>query len=198
MARPCGGSRDGAAGPARGGSARAHKPCGLESGRGHDQASEQQAAKPLLDPLTLRGRVVTADALHTQTETARYLVEEEKRRTTCSRSRTTNQSWPTSQASTGRPFPLNHTTTHKAHGRVETRRIWVSDTLNGYVTFPHAAQVACVEREIFHVRNHKTTLERVYLITSQPRAEAGPTSSWRRTGAIGLSRTACIMCVHGL
>ncbi len=30
--------------------------------------------KPLLDPLTLAGRVVTADALHTQTETARYLV----------------------------------------------------------------------------------------------------------------------------
>ena len=78
MARPCGGSRDGAAGPARGGSARAHKPCGLESGRGHDQASEQQAAKPLLDPLTLRGRVVTADALHTQRETAQYLVEEKE------------------------------------------------------------------------------------------------------------------------
>ncbi|AWP22523.1 hypothetical protein C4901_03470 [Acidiferrobacter sp. SPIII_3] len=43
-------------------------------------------------------------------------------------------------------------TTDKAHGRVETRRIWVSDKLNGYVTFPYAAQVACVEREIFHVR----------------------------------------------
>ncbi len=45
-------------------------------------------------------------------------------------------------------------TTDKAHGRVETRRIWVSDKLNGYVTFPYAAQVACVEREIFHVRKH--------------------------------------------
>ena len=40
------------------------------------KASEQQAVKPLLDPLALAGRVVTADALHTQRETAQYLVEE--------------------------------------------------------------------------------------------------------------------------
>lgn len=57
---------------------------------------------------------------------------------------------------------------------METRRIWVSDKLNGYVTFPYAAQVACVEREIFHVRRQKRTLERVYLITSQSRAQASP------------------------
>ncbi len=43
-----------------------------------DKASELKAVKPLLDPLPLAGRVVTADALHTQIETARYLVEEKK------------------------------------------------------------------------------------------------------------------------
>ena len=43
-----------------------------------DKASEQKAVKPLLDPLTLAGRVVTADALHTQTETARYVVEDKQ------------------------------------------------------------------------------------------------------------------------
>lgn len=41
-----------------------------------NKTSEMQAVKPLLDPIELRGRVVTADALHTQVETARYLVEE--------------------------------------------------------------------------------------------------------------------------
>ncbi len=50
----------------------------------------------------------------------------------------------------------------------------MSDKLNGYVTFPYAAQVACVEREIFHVRKNKTTLERVYLISSQSRLQANP------------------------
>ncbi|MHB1587129.1 MAG: hypothetical protein ACYCWM_08545 [Acidiferrobacteraceae bacterium] len=42
------------------------------------------------------------------------------------------------------------------------------------MTFPYAAQVACVEREIFHVRQQKRILERVYLITSQNRAQVSP------------------------
>ncbi|MGL6109341.1 MAG: ISAs1 family transposase [Rubrivivax sp.] len=43
-----------------------------------DKASEMKAVKPLLDPIPLVGRVVTADALHTQVETARYLVEDKQ------------------------------------------------------------------------------------------------------------------------
>ena len=43
-----------------------------------DKASEMKAVKPLLDPIPLAGRVVTADALHTQVETARYLVEDKQ------------------------------------------------------------------------------------------------------------------------
>lgn len=62
----------------------------------------------------------------------------------------------------------------KAHGRVETRRIWTSTKLQGYLEFAHAAQVACVEREVFHVSHERTTLERVYLITSLSAAQAGP------------------------
>jgi hypothetical protein len=41
-----------------------------------DKASEMKAVKPLLDAMELTGRVVTADALHTQIDTAQYLVEE--------------------------------------------------------------------------------------------------------------------------
>lgn len=43
-----------------------------------DKASEMKAVKPLLDAMELTGRVVTADALHTQIETANYLVEDKK------------------------------------------------------------------------------------------------------------------------
>ena len=57
---------------------------------------------------------------------------------------------------------------------MEIRRIWTRDKLNGYLNFPYAAQVACVEREIFHVSQNKTTVERVYLISSQSRAQASP------------------------
>ena len=41
-----------------------------------DDTNEIPCLKPLLDGVPLHGTVVTADALHTQTETARYLVED--------------------------------------------------------------------------------------------------------------------------
>jgi predicted transposase YbfD/YdcC len=41
-----------------------------------DETNEIPCIQPLLDGVPLQGVVVTADALHTQTETARYLVED--------------------------------------------------------------------------------------------------------------------------
>ena len=43
-----------------------------------DKTNEIPTIKPLLNPLNIEGAVVTADSLHTQKETARYLVEEKK------------------------------------------------------------------------------------------------------------------------
>jgi hypothetical protein len=40
------------------------------------------------------------------------------------------------------------------------------------VGFPHAQQLACIEREVFLIRLNKTRLERVYLITSLTHAQA--------------------------
>jgi hypothetical protein len=42
------------------------------------KTNEIPELKPLLEPLDLAGRVVTADALHTQCETARFLVEDKQ------------------------------------------------------------------------------------------------------------------------
>jgi predicted transposase YbfD/YdcC len=57
---------------------------------------------------------------------------------------------------------------------VETRRIWTSAALTGYLDFPHAAQVACVEREVLDITKATTRTERVYLISSQTPSEASP------------------------
>jgi len=43
-----------------------------------DKTNEIPCIKPLLDGLNIEGAVITADALHTQTETARYVVEDKK------------------------------------------------------------------------------------------------------------------------
>ncbi|NLI14520.1 MAG: ISAs1 family transposase [Peptococcaceae bacterium] len=42
------------------------------------KSNEITAFKPLLEPLDLEGRVVTADAMHTQVEHARFIVEDKK------------------------------------------------------------------------------------------------------------------------
>ncbi len=42
------------------------------------KTNEIPTVKPLLEPLDIEGQVVTLDALHTQRETARYIVEEKK------------------------------------------------------------------------------------------------------------------------
>jgi hypothetical protein len=42
------------------------------------KSNEITAFKPLLEPLDLEGKVVTADAMHTQMENARFLVEDKK------------------------------------------------------------------------------------------------------------------------
>lgn len=43
-----------------------------------EKSNEITAVKPLLDPLDLEGKVVTADAMHAQVEHARYIVEDKK------------------------------------------------------------------------------------------------------------------------
>jgi hypothetical protein len=43
-------------------------------------------------------------------------------------------------------FPPQHKTVDKGHGRLETREIWTSIELNGYVDFPHVGQVFCIRR----------------------------------------------------
>lgn len=42
------------------------------------KSNEIPAARPLLEPLDLKGQVVTADAMHTQTNLARFIVEEKQ------------------------------------------------------------------------------------------------------------------------
>lgn len=43
-----------------------------------EKSNEITAMKPLLDPLELTGKIITADALHAQVEHARYIVENKK------------------------------------------------------------------------------------------------------------------------
>jgi hypothetical protein len=60
----------------------------------------------------------------------------------------------------------------KGHGRIETRRIAVSDEIVPYLAWPGLAQVARLERR--RTIRGKQTVEIVYLVTSLPASQAGP------------------------
>ncbi|EQD78961.1 transposase, IS4, partial [mine drainage metagenome] len=125
------------------------------------KGGEIAAVKPALAPLDIAGRVLTLDALHTQVDTARYIVEEKHAHYVL----TVKGNQPTLKADIDllnlQATAAHFATQEKAHGRLETRRIWSSTVLNGYLSFPHAAQVACVQREVLHISQNKTTLETV-------------------------------------
>lgn len=60
------------------------------------------------------------------------------------------------------------------HGRIETRKIWVTTALNRYLNFPHVAQVFMIQRESIDKKSGKECQEVVYGITSCPPEQKSP------------------------
>ena len=52
------------------------------------------------------------------------------------------------------------------HGRIESRAIWTTTRLNGYLTFPHVGQAFLVERTAITKKSGKTSVEYALGITS--------------------------------
>ena len=57
---------------------------------------------------------------------------------------------------------------------MEVRHIWTSTELTGYLTFPHAAQVLCIQRNTTQIVTQKNRTETVYGITSLTPQRADP------------------------
>lgn len=60
------------------------------------------------------------------------------------------------------------------HGRIETRSIWVTCALNGYLDVLHLAQAFFIERQVVHKKTGHLTRELAYGITRRPASEACP------------------------
>lgn len=140
------------------------------------QTNEIKIAAPMLDAIEIEGRTITADALLTQRDLARYLVEK----------RGANYHFTVKK---NQPILLEdlmlyfqNTPTHPdftdtgcgEHGRIETRKIWVTKKLNRYLDFPHVCQAFMVERESFNKKAGKTSREVIYGITSTPADQVDP------------------------
>lgn len=140
------------------------------------QTNEIKYAPLLLDELSIEGKDITSDALHTQTEFANYLVEERKAHYYfCVKG---NQ--PTLLADidyyfTNSTAPADYEETLSiSHGRIEVRKIWTTTALNDYLSFPHVAQVYKIERQSTDKKSGEISIEVAYGVTSRCAEVASP------------------------
>lgn len=137
------------------------------------KSNEIPALPVLLADLDLTGVIVTADALHTQTETARWLVGRGAHYVL-----TVKANQPTLYAQLA-ALPWRQVTTtartiERGHGRRERRTVKATEVRAGLL-FPHAVQAVQITRRRQPLADGPTETEVVYLVTSLPTHQASPT-----------------------
>jgi predicted transposase YbfD/YdcC len=121
---------------------------------------------PLLDGVDVAAKTITADALLTQRNLARYLVEERDAHYLF----TVKDNQPTLLADIrllfeARTEPDFREPLNLAHGRLESRAIWTTTALNDYLNFPYVGQVFAIERQRIEKKTGKLSTETVYGLT---------------------------------
>ena len=112
------------------------------------RTNEIKTAIPLLDAIDIEGKDITADALLTQRKIAEYLVRERKAHYHF----TVKNNQPGLFEDIAfyfqdRQDPDFIHCEPPDHGRIETRKIWITTELNDYLNFPHVGQAFLIQRE---------------------------------------------------
>ena len=143
------------------------------------KTNEIGAAPALLNALDLHGKIVTGDALFTQRELSKQIVEAGGQYLWLVKD---NQ--PTLRADIERLFGPEHvplgsaplqtdfqsaTAIRKDHGRLHTHSLTTSALLNPTSDWPYLAQVFQLVRDVRYLKDGKTTHETLYGVTSIPK-----------------------------
>jgi predicted transposase YbfD/YdcC len=131
----------------------------------NEKTNEILAFAPLITPLDLAGRVVTADALHTQKKAARLVVAKGGHYIFGVKE---NQPklW-NAAVDAGDGIDLDcaeHETLLRAHGRIDRHRVW-SAPVPSTITFPHARTFIIVERESSTLDDVRVSIETRFYVT---------------------------------
>jgi predicted transposase YbfD/YdcC len=133
---------------------------------------------PLLAGLDLTGVVVTADALHTQRETARHLVDDRNAHYVLTVKGNQPHLLAACQQALSGPasdFAPEHVTFERGHGRTEARTTRVAPiTAESAISFPQGAQVFRVRRDVGGLDGQRATKEIAHCITSLTAEQASP------------------------
>ena len=150
----------------------------------HDESGEIAAVQALLEDVSVAGRVITVDALHTVRDTARSIVETHKADYLMTVKANAPETFATLETinwerdATG-SYEEEYT---KAHGRIELRRILTMTPLRGTVNYPHLAQIFRIERQREICKSGTKSIEITYGITSVPECRGAPEKllAWNR------------------
>jgi predicted transposase YbfD/YdcC len=151
-----------------------------------DQKENEIVVAPqILRQVSLAGVIVMADAMHTQRETSRqvlqgggdyvWMVKGNQARTLWAVQKLfVHEAW---NVKNGAPLSKHIRTAekvNKGHGRREKRILWASTELNDYLDWPGVAQVFRIERVIWSEKHRGYTRQVVYGITSLSPKRASP------------------------
>jgi predicted transposase YbfD/YdcC len=145
------------------------------------RTNEIKTAIPLLEAIDIKGKEGSADALLTQRRFATYLVEERHAHyhfTVKGNQPGLLEALEFYFQERGQPHFVEHTPPD--HGRLETRKIWTTTELNGYLDFPHVGQAFVIERHVTEKKTGATSREIAYGLTSRPPAQADPARAVNR------------------
>jgi predicted transposase YbfD/YdcC len=153
------------------------------------KTNEITHVKPLLDDVDITGALVTADALHVQKETARYLAEDKGADYLFT---AVKDNQPGLFAALDAPdwehAPIAHAARDRGHGRDETRTLQVLPVPGAL--FPHTAQAFLIERTVLDrtAASCARLSPRSVSPAGAPSAAARPRSSRPQRAATGTSR----------
>jgi predicted transposase YbfD/YdcC len=137
------------------------------------KSNEIPAFAPLLAGVDLAGAVVLADALHTQRETARFLVQEKHAEYLFIVKENQPGLFAAIDALPWEDTTIAHTDRDRGHGRDETRTIQVLPAPED-LPFPHAAQVFLIERHVRGLDGTRGSDVAALGVTSLTAAKASP------------------------
>ncbi len=123
------------------------------------RTNEIKTAIPLLDSLDIQGKIITADALLTRRGFADYLVLKRKAHYHF----TVKANQPALLKDIALFFldrkEPDHIDNSADHGRIETRKSWITSELNDCLDFPHVGQPFMIERHCIDKKSGKTSRE---------------------------------------
>ena len=143
--------------------------------------TETTQVRPLLDPLDITGALVTMDAAHTCTETARYLVED-KHADYLLTVKGNRSALHAAAVAAGRDLVAatpDHVLTERGHGRISSWTTWASD-VEEHIGLPYAARLAVIRRDVADLAGQPVSKEIALVLTSRAHLSAAEISRHTR------------------